>query len=115
MILGEFISMGEGGIHCCLILDVRKKTDRCNVNLDETELSLLVGRDPHERNGLSSNIIIDLRCIKILNAERSSVDGTNGSNCISLDTANQSVQEVFKLEDLVRSTCNVRPLGNLCR
>jgi hypothetical protein len=78
----------QSGIHCYLILDVRKKTDRCNVNLDETELSLLGGRVLDERNGLSSNIVMDLRCVKILNSQRSWVDGTNGSNGISLDTAN---------------------------
>ncbi len=53
--------------------------------------------------------VMDLRCVKILNAQRSWVDGTNDSNGISLDTTNQLVQEVFELEDL---TCNVRPLGN---
>jgi hypothetical protein len=104
--------MSEGGIHYHLILDVRKKMDRCNINLDETELFLFVGRIPDESNGLSSEIIMDLRCIKILNAQRSRVDGTDGSNCISLDTTNQLVQEVFELEELFRSTCNDRPLGN---
>jgi hypothetical protein len=46
-ILGEVISMGKGTIHSRLILDIRKKTDGCNVDLDETELSLLVGRVPN--------------------------------------------------------------------
>jgi hypothetical protein len=41
-ILGEFVSMGKFAIDCPLILNVRKKTDRCNINLDKTELSLLV-------------------------------------------------------------------------
>jgi hypothetical protein len=59
--------MGEGAIHCCFILDVRKKTNGQNVDLDETELSLLVGRIPDECNGLSREIIMDLRCVKILN------------------------------------------------
>ncbi len=55
---------------------------------------------------------MDLRCIKILNAQGSWVDGTNGGNGISFDTANQLVQEVFELEGLVRSTRDVRPFGN---
>ncbi len=76
-----------------------------------TELSILVGRVLNERDGLSSEIVMDLRCVKILNAHRSWVDGTNGSNGISLDTANQSVHKVFELEDLVKSTCNVRHGG----
>jgi hypothetical protein len=46
-ILGEFVSMGKIAIHCHFILDVRKKTDRCKVYLDESELSLLVGRVPN--------------------------------------------------------------------
>jgi hypothetical protein len=36
--------MSEGAIYSHLILDVRKKMDGCNIDLDETELSLLVGR-----------------------------------------------------------------------
>jgi hypothetical protein len=87
-ILGEFISMSEGAIHCCLILDVRKKTDRCNIDLDETELSLLLERVPNEHDGLSSKIVMDLRCIKILNAQRSWADSTNRGNGISLDFTN---------------------------
>jgi hypothetical protein len=106
------VSMGKITIHCCLILDIRKKMDRCNIDLDETESSLLVGRVPDELNGLSGKIIMDLRCVKILNAQRSWADGTNNGNGISLDYAKQLVQEVVKLEDLVGSTCNVRPLGN---
>ncbi len=70
----EFISLGYGNklikLSYCwrLILNVRKKTDGYNIDLDETELSLLVGRVPSERYGLSCKIVMDLRCVKILNA-----------------------------------------------
>jgi hypothetical protein len=111
-ILGEFNSMGEGAIHCHLILDVRKKTNERNVDLDETELSLLVERIPDEPDGLSREIVVDLRYIKILNEKGSWIDGTNGGNGTSLDTANQSFQEVVELENFLRSTCDVRPFGN---
>jgi hypothetical protein len=107
--------MGKGTIHSCLILDVRKKTNGCNFNLDETELSLLVRRVPYKWIGVSSKIVMDLRCVKILNAQRSWADDTNSSNGISIDSANQLGQKVVKLEDFVRSTCNVRPLGNRTR
>ncbi len=80
--------MGDGAIHCHIILDVRKKTNGHNVDLDETELSLLDGRIPDECNVLSREIMMDLRCVKILNAQGSWIDGTDGSNGISLDTAN---------------------------
>jgi hypothetical protein len=53
-----------------------------------------------------------LRHVKILNAQRSWADGTDSVNGIFLDSSNQLVQEVVKLEDLVGSTHNVRPLGN---
>jgi hypothetical protein len=43
--------MGEIGIHICLILDVRKETNGCDINLDQAELALFVGRVSNEGNG----------------------------------------------------------------
>ncbi len=56
--------MGEGTIHGRLILDVRKKTNGCHVDLDEAELSLLVGQIPNKLYGLSREIVMDLRLKK---------------------------------------------------
>ncbi len=89
--------------------------DGCNINLDETKFFLLVRRVPNERDGVSGMIVMDLSCVKILNAQRSWADGTDSCNGNSFDSANQLVQEVVKLDNLVRSTRNVRPLGNQTR
>jgi hypothetical protein len=41
--------------------------------------SLLDGRIPDERDGLSREIVMDLRCVKILNTQGSWIDGSRGS------------------------------------
>jgi hypothetical protein len=104
--------MGEGTIHGPLILDVRKKTNGSNIHLDEAKLSFLVGQIPNERNGLAGKIVMDLRSLKILNTQQSWVDNPNCCYGIASDTTNQAIQKVVKLKNLVRSTRDVRPLGN---
>jgi hypothetical protein len=104
--------MGEGTIRGRLILDVKKKKNGSNVDLDEAKLSFLVGRIPDERDGLAGKIVMDLRSIKILNTQQSRVDGPDCCNSISSDTTNQAIQKDVKLENLVRSIRDVRPLGN---
>ena len=107
--------MSEGTIHCHLILDERKKTNGSNVDLGEAKLSFLVGLIPDERNGLARKIIMNLRSIEILNTQQSRVDGPDCCNGISSDTKNQAIQKDVELENLVRSTRDVRPLGNRTR
>ncbi len=58
--------MGEIGIHSCLILDVRKETNGRNINLDQSELALFVGRVSNEGNGVAGKVEMDLRGIKVL-------------------------------------------------
>jgi hypothetical protein len=41
--LGQVVSMVETGIHSCLILDIRKKTNGRNVYFDQTKLAHFVG------------------------------------------------------------------------
>jgi hypothetical protein len=91
--------MGEGTIHGCLILDVRNKTNGSHIDLDEAELSFFVGKIPNERNGLSREIIMDLRSIQILNTQQSQVDSPNSCNGISSDTTNQAIQKLSKLKN----------------
>ncbi len=107
--------MSEGTIHCRLILDERKKMNGSNVDLDEAKLSFLVGQIPNELDGLAEKIVMGLRSKKIFNTQQSQVDGPNCCNGISSDTKNQAIQKVFELENLVRSTRDVQPLGNRTR
>ncbi len=86
-----------------------------NVDLDEAKLSFLVGQISDERNGLAGKIVMDLKSIKILNTQQSWVDGPNCCGSISSNTTNQAIQKVVELENLVRSTCDVQPLGNRTR
>jgi hypothetical protein len=55
--------MSEIGIHGCFILDVRKKTNGCDINLDKDELTLFVGRVSNESNGVAGKVEMDLRSI----------------------------------------------------
>jgi hypothetical protein len=57
--------MSEIGIHGCFILDVRKKTNGCGINLDQAELTLFVGRVSNESNGVAGKAEMDLRGIKV--------------------------------------------------
>jgi hypothetical protein len=68
-----------------------------------------------EHDGLAGKIVMDLRSIQILNTQQSRVDGPDCCNGISSDTTNKAIQKVVELENLVRSTCDVWPLGNRTR
>ncbi len=70
--------MSEIGIHGCFILDVRRKTNGCDIDLDQAELAFFVGRVSNESNGVAGKVEIDLRGIKVLGAYRSRVDGPDG-------------------------------------
>jgi hypothetical protein len=67
--------MVEIGIHSCLILDVRKEMNGCDINLDQTELAHFVGQVFNEGNGVASKVEMDLRGIQELGTMRSQVDG----------------------------------------
>jgi hypothetical protein len=108
----EFFSMVEVAINCPLILDVRKKTNESNIDLDRTELAFLVGQIPNECNMLTRKVVMDLKGIKILNVQRSRIDGPDCCDGVASDTANQAIQEVVELENLVGSYRDVRHLGN---
>ncbi len=58
---------------------------------------------------------MDLRGIKVLGAYRSRVDGLDGRNGIDFDAPNQMIQEIFKLENLVGSSCDIKPLEKRSR
>jgi hypothetical protein len=58
--------MVEIGIHSCLILDIRKETNGCNIDLDQTEVTCFVGQVSNEDNGIAGQIEMDLRGIKEL-------------------------------------------------
>jgi hypothetical protein len=60
--------MDEIGIHSCLILDIRKETNGCDIDVDQAELALFVGRDSNEGNGVTGKVEMDLRCVKVLGA-----------------------------------------------
>ena len=93
--------MIETVIHSCLILDIRKKTNGCNVYLDQTKLAHSVGWVSNEGNGFAGQIEMDLGGIKVLGAQRSRVEGPNSGYGIGFDASNQTIQEVVELEDLV--------------
>jgi hypothetical protein len=103
--------MVEIGIHSCLILNVRKETNGCDINLDQTELAHFVGQVSNEGNGFAGQIEMDLRGIKELGTWGSRVDGPDGGYGIGFDATNQMIQEVVKLENLVGSSRDIRPLG----
>jgi hypothetical protein len=90
--------MDEIGIHSCLILDRRKETNRYDIDLDQAEFALFVGRDPIEGDGVAGKVDMDLRCIKVLGTWRSWIDGTNGRYGIGFDAPNQTIKEVVELE-----------------
>jgi hypothetical protein len=60
--------MSEIGIHGCFILDVRKQTNGCDIDLDQAELTLFVGIVSNESNGVASKVEMDLRGIQVLGA-----------------------------------------------
>jgi hypothetical protein len=60
--------MSEIGIHGCFILDVRKKTNGRDNDLDQAELALFVGRVSNESNLVAGNVGMDLGGIKVLGA-----------------------------------------------
>ncbi len=60
--------MVETVIHSCLILDIRKKMNGCNVYLDHTELAHFVRQVSNEGNGFAGQIDMDLGGIKVLSA-----------------------------------------------
>jgi hypothetical protein len=66
--LGQVISMVETVVYSRLILDIRKKTNGCNVYLDQTDLAHYVGQVSNEGNGFASQIEMDLGGIKVLGA-----------------------------------------------
>jgi hypothetical protein len=76
--------MSEIGIHGCFILDVREKTNERDIDLDQAELALFVGRVSNESNGVAGKVDMDLRGIKLLGAYRSRVNGPDGRNGIGL-------------------------------
>jgi hypothetical protein len=57
--------MVETFVHSCLILDIGKKTNGHNINLDQNELTYFVGRDSNEGNGFAGQIEMDLGGIKV--------------------------------------------------
>jgi hypothetical protein len=133
-----FVSMGEVVIHRQLILEIRKKIlIRLNFMYFQTassglylqtaascaylqtaslgrylQVAFLVGQIPNEHNRLTRKVVMDLRGIQILNAQRSRIDGLGCCSGVTSDTTNQAIQEVVKLENLVRSSCDVRSLWN---
>jgi hypothetical protein len=60
--------MVETVVHSCLILDIRKKTNGRNVDLDQTELAHFVGLVSNEGNGFAGQIEMDLGGVKVLGA-----------------------------------------------
>jgi hypothetical protein len=103
--------MVEIGVHGCLILDVRKETNGRDIDIDQTKLAHFVGQVSNEGNGDAGQIEMDLRGIKELGTQRSQVDGPDGGYGIGFDAPNQTIQEVVKLENLVRSSRDIGPLG----
>ncbi len=55
---------------------------------------------------------MDLRGVKMLNAKGPWIDGPNCRDGIASDAANQVIQEVIKLEHLVRILSNVGSFEN---
>jgi hypothetical protein len=92
------ISLDEIGIHSCLILDIRKETNGCDIDLDQPELALFAGRNSNEGNGVAGKVDMDLRCIKVSSTWRSWIDGPNGRYGIGFDAPNQTIKEVVELE-----------------
>jgi hypothetical protein len=104
--------MSEIGIYGCFILDVSKQTNGRDIDLDQAELTLFVGRVSNESNGIAGKVEMDLRGIKVLGAYRPRVDGPNGRSGISFDAPpNQTIQEIVKLENLVGCYRDIGPLG----
>jgi hypothetical protein len=60
--------MVETDVHSHLILDIRKKTNRCNIYLDQTKLTHFVGQVSNEGNGFAGQIEMDLGGIQVLGA-----------------------------------------------
>jgi hypothetical protein len=60
--------MVETDIHSCLILDIRKKTNRRNVYLDQTKLAHFVGQVSNEGIEFAGQIEMDLGGVKVLGA-----------------------------------------------
>jgi hypothetical protein len=55
-------------VHSHLILDIRKETNECNVNLDQTELAHFVGQVSNQGNGFAGQTEMDLGGVKVLGA-----------------------------------------------
>jgi hypothetical protein len=60
--------MAETDVNSRLILDIRKKTNGCNIYLNQTKLAHFVGRVFNEGNGFTGQIEMDLGSIKVLGA-----------------------------------------------
>jgi hypothetical protein len=58
--------MGGIGIHSCLIHDVKKEMNGRDIDLDQAELALFVGRVSNEGNGVASKVKMDLKGIQEL-------------------------------------------------
>ncbi len=65
----------------------------------------------NEGNWVAGKVGMNLRCIKVLGAQRSWIDGTNGRYGIGFDVPNQTIKEVFELENMVGSSHDIGPLG----
>jgi hypothetical protein len=68
-----------------LFLDVREKTNGRDIDLDQAELALFVGRVSNESNWVARKVEMDLKGITLLGAYRSQVDDPNGRNGIGFD------------------------------
>ncbi len=86
-----------------------------DIDLDQAELALFIGRVSNESNGVASKVEMDLMGIKVLGAQKSWVDGPDGGYSIGFDAPNQTIQEVVKLENLVWSSRDIGPLGKRSR
>jgi hypothetical protein len=98
-----------------LYFNVRKKTNGCDIDFDQAELALFVGRVSNESNGVAGKVKMDRRGIKVLGAYRSWVDGPDGGYGIGFDAPNQTIQEIVKLENLVRRISDNGPLWKRSR
>jgi hypothetical protein len=54
--LGQVVSKVETEVHSCLILDIRKKTNRHNVYLDQSKLAHFVGQVSMKAMGLPARL-----------------------------------------------------------
>ncbi len=82
-----------------------------NVDLDQTELAHFIGQVSNEGNGFAGQIEMDLGGIKVLDAQRSWVDGPYSGYGIGFDASNQMIEEVVELEDFVGSSRDIGSLG----